>query len=143
MDRIRELRDNRRTRPASTSTTRSTRRSRTIITSGTTLISVMVLYLYGGEGVREFAYVMLCGLIVGTYSSIAVAALVWVRSTDPHADKARLRGLAPVTVVPPRPPGGVQSSGQFRLSHRGGSPIMRRRPEPRRSRAWTVRTRRP
>ncbi len=72
--------------------------SRTIITSGTTLISVMVLYLYGGEGVREFAYVMLCGLIVGTYSSIAVAApLVWVRSADPHADKPASGAQAPVT----------------------------------------------
>ncbi len=80
--------------------------SRTIITSGTTLVSVMVLYLYGGEGVREFAYVMLCGLIVGTYSSIAVAApLVWDRSADPHGTDG-----APVPVGGPVP-GGLPGSG--------------------------------
>ncbi|MBY0261962.1 MAG: protein translocase subunit SecF, partial [Phycisphaerales bacterium] len=58
--------------------------SRTIITSGTTLVATLILYIYGGEGVRVFAYTMLVGIIVGTYSSIAVAApLVWVRKADP------------------------------------------------------------
>lgn len=61
--------------------------SRTLITSGTTFIAVITLYLFGGEGIRVFAYTMLVGVIIGTYSSIAVAApLVWVRRTDPHAD---------------------------------------------------------
>jgi SecD/SecF fusion protein len=52
--------------------------SRTVITSGTTLIASFVLYLYGGEAVRGFAYSLTAGVLVGTYSSIAVAApLVW------------------------------------------------------------------
>lgn len=57
--------------------------SRTLITSGTTFIAVMTLYIFGGEGVRVFAYTMLIGLIVGTYSSIAVAApLVWSHKAE-------------------------------------------------------------
>ena len=52
--------------------------SRTIITSGTTLFAVVVLYAFGGEAVRGFSYAMLIGVFIGTYSSIAVAApLVW------------------------------------------------------------------
>ncbi|MBK7405308.1 MAG: protein translocase subunit SecD [Phycisphaerales bacterium] len=54
--------------------------SRTVITSGTTLLSILILYVFGGEGVRGFAYAMLIGVGVGTYSSIAVAApMVWQR----------------------------------------------------------------
>jgi SecD/SecF fusion protein len=62
--------------------------SRTMITSGTTLIAVLVLYIFGGEGVRVFAYTMLVGILVGTYSSIAIAApLVWDHTQDPDARK--------------------------------------------------------
>lgn len=57
--------------------------SRTIITSGTTFIATLILYIYGGEGVRAFSYALLIGVAVGTYSSIAVAApLVWSRKSD-------------------------------------------------------------
>jgi len=57
--------------------------SRTVITSGTTFIATIILYVDGGEGVRAFSYALLMGIIVGTYSSIAVAApLVWVRKAD-------------------------------------------------------------
>ncbi|MGP1347053.1 MAG: protein translocase subunit SecD [Phycisphaerales bacterium] len=48
--------------------------SRTLITSGTTLIAVVILFIAGGEGIGSFTYALLCGLIVGTYSSIGVAA---------------------------------------------------------------------
>lgn len=62
--------------------------SRTIITGGTTFISCIVLYVIGGEGVRVFAYTMIVGILIGTFSSIAVAApLVWSRKADPHADE--------------------------------------------------------
>jgi SecD/SecF fusion protein len=57
--------------------------SRTIITSGTTLLAVVILYVDGGMGVRAFSYALLCGILVGTYSSIAVSApLVWSRKRD-------------------------------------------------------------
>lgn len=57
--------------------------SRTVITSGTTLIAILVLYIFGGERVREFAYALLIGIAVGTYSTIAVASpMVWSRRLD-------------------------------------------------------------
>ncbi|MFN0131928.1 MAG: protein translocase subunit SecD [Phycisphaerales bacterium] len=60
--------------------------SRTLITSGTTLISTVILYVFGGEAVRGFAYAFTLGVFVGTYSSIAVSApLVW----SPKADASR------------------------------------------------------
>jgi SecD/SecF fusion protein len=48
--------------------------SRTIMTGSTTIISLIVLYIYGGEGVRAFAYVLGMGVIIGTYSSVAIGA---------------------------------------------------------------------
>jgi len=63
--------------------------SRTVITSGTTLIAVLILYIFGGDGVRAFSFALLVGIVVGTYSSVAVAApLVWSRKRsgeDPRA----------------------------------------------------------
>jgi len=57
--------------------------SRTVITSGTTFIATLILYIFGGEGVRAFSYALLCGIVIGTYSSIAVAApLVWSSKRD-------------------------------------------------------------
>ncbi|MBI3553656.1 MAG: protein translocase subunit SecF [Elusimicrobia bacterium] len=48
--------------------------SRTIITSGTVLVVVSILYFFGGKVIHHFAMAMVFGTIVGTYSSIAVAA---------------------------------------------------------------------
>jgi SecD/SecF fusion protein len=57
--------------------------SRTTITSGTTLLAVLILYTMGGQGVRAFSFTLLVGVFIGTYSSIAVAApLVWSRKRD-------------------------------------------------------------
>ncbi|MCK4871907.1 MAG: protein translocase subunit SecD [Phycisphaerales bacterium] len=57
--------------------------SRTLITSGTTFVAVLTLYIIGGTGIRSFSYALLCGVVVGTYSSIAVAApLVYSRKAD-------------------------------------------------------------
>jgi SecD/SecF fusion protein len=57
--------------------------SRTVITGGSTLLSCLILYTVGGEGVRAFAFALLTGLIVGTYSSVAVAApIVWSKKEE-------------------------------------------------------------
>ena len=48
--------------------------SRTVLTSGTTFLAVLTLYLFGGGGVHGFAFSMLIGVIVGTYSSIGIAS---------------------------------------------------------------------
>jgi preprotein translocase subunit SecF len=54
--------------------------SRTVLTSATTLIVVLALFILGGGVIHDFAFAMLIGVIVGTYSSIFVASpiiLVW------------------------------------------------------------------
>jgi SecD/SecF fusion protein len=48
--------------------------SRTLLTSFTTFLVVLVMYIWGGAGLRGFTFAMLVGIIVGTYSSIAIAA---------------------------------------------------------------------
>ena len=48
--------------------------SRTIITSGTTLMVVLSLYIFGGDVINTFAFVLLVGIIVGTYSSVFIAS---------------------------------------------------------------------
>jgi preprotein translocase SecF subunit len=53
--------------------------SRTIITSLTTLFVVMVLFLVGGEVIHTFAFAMIVGVIVGTYSSVFVASPVVIK----------------------------------------------------------------
>ncbi|NQT79897.1 MAG: protein translocase subunit SecF [Candidatus Aminicenantes bacterium] len=44
--------------------------SRTVITSGTTFLTVLALYLFGGEVINDFAFTMIIGVLSGTYSSI-------------------------------------------------------------------------
>jgi len=48
--------------------------SRTIMTSMTTLLALVALYVLGGEGLRGFSFAMIWGIAVGTYSSIFVAS---------------------------------------------------------------------
>ncbi|MBO6576338.1 MAG: protein translocase subunit SecF [Rhodothermales bacterium] len=52
--------------------------SRTIVTSGTTLLVVAVLFIFGGEVLRGFAFALIIGILIGTYSSIFVASPVVV-----------------------------------------------------------------
>ncbi len=54
--------------------------SRTLLTSLTTLIVVVLLYLFGGEGIHAFAFALVVGVIVGTYSSVFIASpiLLWL-----------------------------------------------------------------
>ena len=56
--------------------------SRTILTSGTTLLVVLSLFLFGGGVIHNFAFAMLVGIIVGTYSSIFVASPILVFWSD-------------------------------------------------------------
>ncbi|MDE3135841.1 MAG: protein translocase subunit SecF [Acidobacteriota bacterium] len=52
--------------------------SRTILTSGLTFIAVLVLFLMGGRVLRSFAFAMVVGVVVGTYSSFGIAAPIVV-----------------------------------------------------------------
>ena len=48
--------------------------SRTILTSGLTLVAALAMYFFGGEVINNFAFALVVGVLIGTYSSIAVAA---------------------------------------------------------------------
>ena len=74
--------------------------SRTILTSGLTFLTVLSLYVFGGEVLRGFSLALVIGILIGTYSSIAVAAPMLVayqewrskktgRATLPAASSAR------------------------------------------------------
>ena len=69
--------------------------SRTFITSGTTLIVVVSLYVFGGDVINTFAFVLLVGILVGTYSSIFVAspvALAMNKVLVARRERRRLKG---------------------------------------------------
>ena len=57
--------------------------SRTVLTSLTTLFAVVIMFGAGGSGIRPFAFCLLVGVIVGTYSSVAIAAPLVVRAAPP------------------------------------------------------------
>jgi preprotein translocase subunit SecF len=59
--------------------------ARTVMTSGMTFLAVVSLYLFGGEVLNGFAFALTIGIIVGTYSSIAIAAPIvewWSKATE-------------------------------------------------------------
>jgi len=64
---------------------------RTILTSATVFLVSIVLYVFGGEGVHLFAFVMVVGVIVGTYSSIFVAAPLLLLFGESQEDTTGLR----------------------------------------------------
>ena len=53
--------------------------SRTIITSGTTFLSALALYIFGGGVINDFAFAFLIGILTGTYSSIYIACFIVLR----------------------------------------------------------------
>lgn len=53
--------------------------SRTVMTSVTTLLALMALYFLGGEIIRDFAFAMIWGVLIGTYSSVCVAVPLLLR----------------------------------------------------------------
>jgi len=55
--------------------------SRTILTSFTTFIVVLIMYIWGGPGMRGFTFAIGLGIIIGTYSSIAIAAPILLLGT--------------------------------------------------------------
>lgn len=65
--------------------------NRTIITAGTTFLSVLSLYLFGGEVLEGFAFTMMVGIISGTYSTIFIAAAIAIIMSGKQA-KSRAAG---------------------------------------------------
>ena len=74
---------------------------RTIITAGTTLLSVLALFFFGGEVLKAFAFTMIVGIITGTYSSVFIAAaivVIW-------------QGRTPLKTAPAAPVAPARKSG--------------------------------
>jgi len=68
--------------------------SRTILTAGLTFLTVLALYLFGGEVLHGFSFALVIGILIGTYSSIAIAAPILVAYQDWRSG----RGKRPVSV---------------------------------------------
>jgi len=60
--------------------------SRTINTSGTTIVVLLTIFIFGGEVIRGFAFALLAGVIVGTYSSVFVASPIAYETMKKSAD---------------------------------------------------------
>ena len=72
---------------------------RTVITAGTTFLSVLALYLFGGEALRGFAFTMIVGIISGTYSTVFIASSIAIILSQRR--KTPSAGAAPASVSPP------------------------------------------
>jgi preprotein translocase SecF subunit len=64
--------------------------SRTLVTSLTTLLVVVCLFFFGGEVIKDFAFALMVGVIVGTYSSLYVASPLVVE-WQVHAERRKRR----------------------------------------------------
>lgn len=87
--------------------------SRTVLTSGTTLLAVGSLFVLGGDVLRGFSFVLMIGIVVGTYSSIYIAcpfALLWEQLFGGKGGKRRA----------------MTSDGRRGASATGASPASRR-----------------
>ena len=70
--------------------------SRTILTAGLTFLTVLALYLFGGEVLRGFSLALVIGILIGTYSSIAIAAPILVAYQDWRISKGKRTVAMPV-----------------------------------------------
>ena len=73
--------------------------SRTLLTTGYTLLVVLAIFLLGGEVLHDFAFALLVGMIAGTYSTVFIASPILVYC---HAWTSARAGRAPVRAVNPR-----------------------------------------
>jgi preprotein translocase subunit SecF len=75
--------------------------SRTILTAGLTFLTVLALFLFGGEVLHGFSFALVIGILIGTYSSIAIAAPILVAYQEWRGE----RGKRPIA-MPQRPGSG-------------------------------------
>jgi preprotein translocase subunit SecF len=67
--------------------------SRTVLTSGLTFLTVLALFLFGGEVLHGFSFALVIGILIGTYSSIAVAAPMLVAYQDWRGRRGKAAAL--------------------------------------------------
>ena len=84
--------------------------SRTILTAGLTFLTVLALFLFGGEVLHGFSFALVIGILIGTYSSIAIAAPILVAYQEWRGE----RGKKPVA-MPLRPGSGAQSKEKVKV----------------------------
>jgi SecD/SecF fusion protein len=77
--------------------------SRTLLTAGTTLMTLFVMYVWGGPAIHGFTFILLVGILFGTYSSIAIAAPILLFGVKKPA--------VAKSVETQSTPGGVQKIG--------------------------------
>jgi preprotein translocase subunit SecF len=70
--------------------------SRTILTAGLTFLTVLALFLFGGEVLHGFSFALVIGILIGTYSSIAIAAPILVAYQEWRAGRGRPPVAMPV-----------------------------------------------
>jgi preprotein translocase subunit SecF len=78
---------------------------RTIITAGTTFLSVFSLYLFGGEALEGFAFTMMVGIISGTYSTVFIASSIAIILSH-------RRGGTPAGAAAAVPPASAPAAGK-------------------------------
>ncbi len=74
--------------------------SRTLLTAGTNVVTVAIMYFFGGPGIHGFTFVLLIGILVGTYSSVAIAAPILLIGNQAEQE-----------ITTPRPSGRLQRAG--------------------------------
>jgi preprotein translocase subunit SecF len=99
-DRIRENLKITRREPLETLMNRSINQTlnRTIMTSGLTFLTVIALFIWGGPVLHGFSFALVCGIIVGTYSSVFIASpivLFWHNFADQRKKRSSLPPAAP------------------------------------------------
>jgi preprotein translocase subunit SecF len=67
--------------------------SRTVLTSGLTFLTVLSLYIFGGQVLRGFSFALVVGILIGTYSSIAVAAPMLVAWQEWRGKRGKVTAL--------------------------------------------------
>jgi len=84
--------------------------SRTILTAGLTFLTVLALFLFGGEVLHGFSFALVIGILIGTYSSIAIAAPILVAYQEWRGE----RGKRPIA-MPLRSGNGAQSKEKVKV----------------------------
>jgi preprotein translocase subunit SecF len=115
-DRVREnLRSNRR-EPINVVINKSVNQTlpRTVITAGTTSLSVLALYLFGGEVLEPFAFTMLVGIITSTYSTVFIASAIAVLLSSRKRGATAAASATSTPAVKENRPG--RKSGRVRAS---------------------------
>jgi preprotein translocase subunit SecF len=93
--------------------------SRTVMTSGLTFLTVVALFIWGGPVLHGFSFALVCGIIVGTYSSVFVASpivLFWHNYADKRKKRAPVVAAAPAARVEGARKGPARTGSQAKVT---------------------------